>query len=365
MVICQQKGRTKVSGSFCRLTYMKSLAIGMFTIMFLLAGIMVAPAAAQSVCQEILANGAFRNIAQRERSFSSLVYAARLEQMSYQEAKRDFEANGGINIKGISFTAGMSEQNYSRSIERLRQSVDLAEVRSHEAQLVVADGDPAIVSAWQNCVGGLRGMVARIRPIDDTTAELIVEFRPFPGAQPPIVEPGGMVRNATVLSGDHYLQVGSSNIGVANPRALVLRRNTPEAAVYVVVNTNQGSATAYLPARPPLSPPIDPLYDMTGRYKSRGLGHVVVTQSGTRITWDYIEGPIEHNFQGQYRSPTTATGIQTRVDRRSGCTARMYLEIDAAIKNQICHVSRLEPDGAPQCGIPGNFREQFCHSLIQ
>jgi hypothetical protein len=207
-------------------------------------------AMAQSVCHEVLEGGAFRHLARQESSYSSLVYASQLERMSYQEANSDFKANGGVSIAGIRFFADMGEKRYQRSIDDLRGKVDLTKIRGHQAQIAVADGDPTIVTAWQHCIQNQQGMVARMKPIDNNTLELIVEYRPHPNPVPPTVEPGTGITNAAVLRGEEFLKVGSKSIGVANPRLITLRRDAPDAAVYASVNTDRGSATAYLPALP-------------------------------------------------------------------------------------------------------------------
>ncbi len=271
---------------------------GRFRLPLLIASVSAAlsstPTVAQSICQEILAQGAFRRLAQQERSYSSLVYASRLERMSHQEAMREFEASGGITLKGIPFRAGMSQEEYRSSIEQLRQSVDLTDVRAHEAQLVVADGDPEIVRAWQSCVAGLTGMTARMRPVDDQLVELIIEYRPPPGGtQSPVVDNSSGVRNAQIVAGGEYFEPNNSRIGVANPRVITLRRTSPNAAVYASVNTDRGSATAWLPPRPQPAPPRIPqpivIRAVDYAKDARSWGIAITTQPGNP-NWVWGEG---------------------------------------------------------------------------
>lgn len=225
----------------------------------LLSSLSIYPAAAQPICQDILAGGAFRQLSRREDSYSSLVYASRLEQMSYQEAMRDFQANGGATIKGIPFSASMSEQQYNSNLQRLKRSVDLTTVRSNSTQLVVADGDPTIVSAWENCILRSTGIIATMRPLDAQIIELSITFRPFPNAPAPTIDHGTHVTNATILAGGEFLNLRSNTLGVANTRVITLRRTSPDAAVLAVINTTVGNATAYLPPRPrPTSPRTEP-----------------------------------------------------------------------------------------------------------
>lgn len=224
----------------------------------ILAAAFAAPVAAQPSCDRILEGGAFRQIARMENSYSSLVYAARLERKSYEEANREFQANGGITIKGIPFSAGMGQQAYNRAIQQLQGSTDFSEIRTYDVQLAVADGDPTIVGAWRDCISSYQGVVARMRPIDDRQIELIVEYRPHPNPQRPVVQPGTTVTNATIVAGAEVLRIGSAEIGISNPRPITLRRNSPDAAVYAAISTDRGSATAFLPPRPRPIPQTDP-----------------------------------------------------------------------------------------------------------
>lgn len=218
----------------------------------LCSGTFLSGAAAQSVCQEILSEGTLRRISSNERYYSSLAYAARLERMNYDEARRTLSQSGSFSIPGVgSLTASSSESDFRRTMNLLRQSVDLSAVRENEAQLAVADGDPEIVRAWENCIGRLAGVVTRLRPLDDTTIQLIVVYRPYPGREgSPTIEPGTHVTGATIQAGGEYLVLGSTALTVANPRVITLRRQSPDVAVNATVNTNFGSASTYLPPHP-------------------------------------------------------------------------------------------------------------------
>ena len=152
-------------------------------------------------------------MARSESSYSSLTYAAQLESMSYQQAKRDFDANGGAIISGVPFSGAMSQRDYNSAKQELRDRLDLKSIMAHQYQLAVADGDPTIVAAWSDCVAHLQGLIARMKPIDDDTVELSVEYHPAANAPAPVVQAGTHITNGRVVAGSEYLTQGKPREG--------------------------------------------------------------------------------------------------------------------------------------------------------
>ncbi len=217
-----------------------------------IASLFSSAAYADPDCNAILQGGTFRTSVKSFSYYSSVVYAAELSQMTSDDARKSLSTAGAFDFDGYTISGNSSDDQLNQFNNSVQQSINVQQVLKYGAQIAVTDGDPTIVKAWSDCIGGYKGLVMTMTEIDPTLISLTVTYQPFPGS-PTITVQGSYVEPpGSVVDGQQWLQLNSTGFDPNNARIITIKR-AQTAPVYVTINTDRGSASAYLPGHlPPL-----------------------------------------------------------------------------------------------------------------
>jgi hypothetical protein len=126
-----------------------------------------------------------------------------------------------------------------------------------------------------------------------------------------------------------------------------------------------------IPAMPKTTK-ISPQFDITGDALPPGSSdrvHIKQSASGT-VTWRYTNSGYDHHFNGQYVTPTTVIGMQTRTLRQdsgpaqAGCETDMVIRLEVNGDQSFCEFGVIAP-GTDRCDLPKGFHEKNCNYTYQ
>jgi hypothetical protein len=80
---------------------------------------------------------------------------------------------------------------------------------------------------------------------------------------------------------------------------------------------------------------VAPTYDLTGVWEYSGGGTIQIFQRDSRLTVLFVGPDYAHRFQANYADATSASGLQVRVTRATGCTTHTTQTIVAVSADQI------------------------------
>lgn len=209
-------------------------------------------------CEQV-SNNVFRTTHIKNTDYSRLVLAARLSRMTYQEAKNHLEAGVTIPIYGVPVSPNMSEDDFHKFQERVKSSIDVDQIISHENEILVSEGDHEILDAWSACMDKFFGITAILKDQGHETVRLALHYTPPPmSTAAPIVQEYTLT-GGTVVGGKSIIAAGSKEIGTNADRLVTIKRAASNVPIYFVLNTtNVGDASSYLPPR--YVPPPQPVF---------------------------------------------------------------------------------------------------------
>lgn len=112
---------------------------------------------AQDQCKDVVSIGQNLEIAQTNE-YAKEVVGVRLYQMGYSEAKKTLEAHGGITIKGIPLSGGMSEDRYDQFRQIMEQTTNIDKVQANSSSILQITADGKAIEAWSKCMHDRRGI---------------------------------------------------------------------------------------------------------------------------------------------------------------------------------------------------------------
>lgn len=81
--------------------------------------------------------------------------------------------------------------------------------------------------------------------------------------------------------------------------------------------------------------PVSPAFDATGVWQSDGGGSLQMFQRDAKLTMVFVGPDYAHRLDASYASATSASGVQLRVTRATGCSTRMKLTLDVVSPDTI------------------------------
>jgi len=136
-------------------------------------------ALAQDVCADVLRNGTMQTIDWKQKDYYRNLIYARFASMSYEQSKSE-------RSFGLSVPIGeevMGNANYDESSFRERQKSiektffnDLSQ--SREVDIAISRGDPAVIEAWSQCMGGQQALSMYFTRESNRQATLTLVWKP-------------------------------------------------------------------------------------------------------------------------------------------------------------------------------------------
>ena len=228
---------------------LRRFSVAMFAITA--AALLGAPVyAQQSPCDSVLGDGVFDHQEWQNSQYTQIVLAARLSQMTYQQAKR--YTDSGLSVGYGDFTLGgnYSEDDFNTWQQNIKSSLDVNQIISNQSSVLLTSGDKGVLGAWQNCISQSGGLTFYIEPRDKHQAVINIEWNPYPtnkNSNPRVT--GFALTGAQVIDGTEYTKKGTM-LGIRYNRIITIARNPSGGAVLATLRTNLGDRTAYLPVLP-------------------------------------------------------------------------------------------------------------------
>jgi hypothetical protein len=144
----------------------------------LVVGIAGTAANAEGPCDSILSNGIIVQKAAAGTLQRSWAFASWFSSLDYKEAKKALQGTAGIAVEGVPFSAGMSQDEYSASTQRVKKQLNLSASESFTYSSFETLADPAIVAAWQACTTNRGGASITVRRHSCADATLELTWRP-------------------------------------------------------------------------------------------------------------------------------------------------------------------------------------------
>lgn len=226
-------------------------------------------------CKDVLINGTFQYSAYKNNTYFLQILYSRFVSSTFESSKSDTSLGMGIPLG----EAVMGSLNYDQDqYNAMKRSIDQTKFKRvemrNELSTMLSSGDPGVLSAWTQCIvkhGG--GLSVRFEPLSARQARVVIEYNSQ-----------GTQHWARLAS--HVAIKGIATEHISNPECFKRKRkivagspcrstiNLPDAVtpLSIDVNAEQGSASAFLPARIRLVEqrervPVDELY---GEYFRRG-----------------------------------------------------------------------------------------------
>jgi hypothetical protein len=200
---------------------------------------------AASPCDGVLRDGVMRNSSFQNNYYSKLVIAARLSQMTRDEARSAMSAGVTVPIYGVPVSGNYSENKHRKFQQHVRQYIDVDNVISNQTSVMLSSGDQNILSAWSQCISRLGGLTMYIEPRGSDDAVVKITWTSYPGTPTdPAVRDFSVSSGVQVIGGQDFTRRGS-HLGERIERTIRLSRPR-NAGILVTMNLDLGSADAFL-----------------------------------------------------------------------------------------------------------------------
>lgn len=130
-------------------------------------------------CSTIIEDGKYKKKYINNSIYGKFVLAAKLTQLSKDEADEFLAANKLLSIKGIPVGVRHNEGLYNNWINQIKQEIDVEEVLKHSDSIYIAEADEKDLEKCLDCIEIKRGLVCRLRIIDKERVSLIVKWLPY------------------------------------------------------------------------------------------------------------------------------------------------------------------------------------------
>lgn len=251
---------------------------------------------AQDQCKDVLKDGPYAYDQYRDDSYFNQIIWSRFMKSTYTSAKTDRSGGFGVPVGEIVLGANFTEGQYKAKKEQIKNEYFQQINSSREVDIALMSGDEEVLDAWSSCMqrrGG--GLSVRFEAPSARDVTLHIEY----------FNQG--TRNADKLARDihieSYAEVVSGRECLAKGREYVngkeciahLRLPTALSTLQVIVETENSTAKAWLPARIQLSresrPYVfnksDKLYDWAHKRTTEHRRDIALTEEEMKAGWSF------------------------------------------------------------------------------
>jgi hypothetical protein len=228
----------------------KGIGIGLVG---LLGTLWAGPAHAQDGCSDILKSGVFDTVDMGSRSEYQEIIISRFLASDYASSRKSGSGIGGKSIGEMVMGNAYTEAQYNQKKSQLQQSYTKTLTQIEEWNLATRTANPAIVGAWEKCMDGRNGLLARFetQPGDGRNITLVLSVKGAMGTnQVKISENTRIPSFASLASNAQYkqcLKKGAVIRATAPCRvALIVPSASP---LKLIISTRQGDSEAYIGKR--------------------------------------------------------------------------------------------------------------------
>lgn len=205
---------------------------------------------AQSRCAEILSQGIFNYNSVSQNDYLNQIMWARFVRTNYESSRSDSSLGFGVPVGDIVLGGNYTGSEHASALSTSERQYFNQITASREVDVALMSADPAIVSAWRDCMLDKGGLTIRFETLSASSILMHIEFFNVG----PIVKDGlketinlgddvTVVQNRACIKKNYVHRVGV-------PCAVQLEIKNPLKVLTVALQGKQtGAATAFLAAR--------------------------------------------------------------------------------------------------------------------
>lgn len=217
-------------------------------------------AMAQSQCSDVLKDGVFQTSNYRERNYFNQIIWSRFMKSTFETASSDTSLGFGVPVGEIVLGGKFTRAEYDAKKASISNEYFNKISSSNELDIALTSGDPIILEKWSDCMqkqGG--GLTIRFDPISSRQAFVNLQYYPQ-GTRNRV----RLSRNVVLPQGVSLVDGGKcfrrgTRIVAGNVCRARIEIDQAQRPVPLVVNANEASAQAFLPARVVLATQRRPL----------------------------------------------------------------------------------------------------------
>lgn len=222
--------------------------------------IMPLAAHAQGDCDAVLRDGVFNKFNLRQNSYSSMVLAWQLAQMTTSEARQKVKAGLTIPIDGLPVSGNFDDEQFNAWKQSVRESLNIAQTAWNDVSISQLTASPDLLNTWSDCMASRKGVIAELDVLDDRNLVYRVKYVPSGPTMSAKITSGLTITGGAPVNNNELALLTTGKGITVGGASIQIRRNKPAEPVSITINTDSGPGNRYagrivpvpkFPAKPP------------------------------------------------------------------------------------------------------------------
>lgn len=232
-------------------------------------------------CDDVLRQGVFDRLETNESSYSSMLWAWKLSQMTASEARSKVAESVTVPIEGMPVGGAFSDEQFNSWKASVQASMNFASFAANKRSVSQLAASATLLANWNTCIANKEGIVSKLSAKDANILFFEVFFRPRPSVfKAKIITPINVV-GGRIISAQEAAQFQIGKEIQVQGIACQIQRDRPDANVSITLNTDQDVVTEFAPGivTPPRFPDR-PTIEILGRTVKLSAGFSLNVKAG-------------------------------------------------------------------------------------